>query len=104
MGALFKTKTKTKTNKKTKAFKQSKYWSKTDSPVISDCLKPKLWLEGMKVAEAGYQWIPEWAFRPFNIFLNNLEEGMNSVITKVADVAKLFVAGLRVRVRAECGD
>lgn len=58
----------------------------------------------MRVAEGGYRWIPEWAFGLFNIFRNNLEEGMNSGITKVADVAKLFVAGLRVRVRAECGD
>lgn len=46
----------------------------------------------------------EWALELFNIFINKLEEGMNNGMTKVADVAKLSIAGLRTRAKAECED
>jgi len=40
----------------------------------------------------------------FNIFINNLEEGMNDCMTKFTDAAKLFIVGLRMRARAEYKD
>lgn len=38
-----------------------------------------------------------------NIVMNDMEEGMNNAVTKVADDAKLFI-GLRTRAKAECED
>lgn len=42
-----------------------------------------------------------WAF---NIFINNLEKRTKNDMTEVADDAKLFIAGLTTRTRAECED
>lgn len=42
-----------------------------------------------------------WAF---NIFINNLEKRTNNDMTEVADDAKLFMAGITTRTRADCED